>query len=54
MGLFLQEQGKLEDFKTWSVAEQKRRDDELEQQRPERGAELLDCEEPLHSRISMC
>jgi hypothetical protein len=39
MGLFLQNQGKLDDFKTWSVAEQKRRDAELEQQRAEQTAQ---------------
>jgi hypothetical protein len=35
MGLFLEQQGKLDDFKTWAIAEQKRRDDDLKRQEAE-------------------
>jgi hypothetical protein len=38
MGLFLQDTGKLDDFKIWSAAEQKRRDEELERQTAEASA----------------
>lgn len=38
MGLFLQEQGKLEDFKVWAPQEEKRRDDELAQQQAQQQA----------------
>jgi hypothetical protein len=38
MGLFLQEQGKLDDFKTWSLAEQKRREEDLAKQEAEQKA----------------
>src|SRR5206468_109544 len=39
MALFLQEQGKLDDFRDWSVGAQKRRQDELEQAQAQQQAQ---------------